>query len=660
MDRRQFLAAASAAFSVYCLPSALFSSELENQVVLRFAALSDVHFNKNHGPDARQRMHFTRMLRFMNCYSAHQAYPNFDALVVAGDITDHGLPEEILPFREVMDQNLKPETRRIMCMGNHEFYGGNKPLWEKTFGMPANQRVSVNGFQFITVSMESREKINYAYAVEWLEKELEAAAKETPGKPIFVVQHYPVFSTVGGSHNLPGDFRAGDTTLNAVLSRFPQVVDISGHSHCPPMDPTSVWQGRFTAFGCGSLSYYIGFGGHHQGFASYRSDLAGTAYVFEVYRGNAVRVRLYDTISESFWDREYLVCDPTKVENYVYLDSRRDSAKPPVWPKEARLVLEEVWEEGADFSFMQAEDADCMNGYRFTAVPVEVPVNGPEAPTAARYVTTDFHVKVPFEFRRETLEGLAPDTKYRLKVEAVNCWNKTSETALEAEFRTLAVTEPDRSAAKPAGNILSLSFMESGFQNTASERELRTHGKPEIFRIDGAGETLDGTFAARFDGKKDAFLALCRRSDYYRMTKELSIGARVRVEPGKNRDSEIFGNTEGNGTGLFVRGENFAFWISINGKPYRVLEAPAVFGRFVSVFGTYDGKMARFYVDGQEAASMELSGNVTFTRNETARAFCVGGDVQPNYETRMFLTGEIASAELYSWALTPEQIANWK
>ena len=57
---------------------------------------------------------------------------------------------------------------------------------------------------------------------------------------------------------------------------------------------------------------------------------------------------------------------------------------------------------------------------------------------------------------------------------------------------------------------------------------------------------------------------------------------------------------------------------------------------------------------------MELSGNVTFTQNETARAFCVGGDVQPNYGTRMYLAGEIASAELYSWALTPEQIANWK
>lgn len=654
MNRRHFLAAASAAAaSVYCLPASLLSKECENSVILRFAALSDVHFNKNHGPDARQRIHFSRMIQFMNRYSAHQSYSKFDALVVAGDISDHGFEEEITRFRDVMNQNLKPETQRVLCMGNHEFYGGNKPLWEKTFGVPANRRVSVNGFQFITLSMESLEKINYQYAVEWLDREIASAIQETPDKPVFVIHHYPVKGTIGGSFNLPGDFPAGDATLEAVLNRYPQVIDISGHSHCPPMDPTSVWQGRFTAFGCGSLSYYVAYGGRNQGFASYRSEMAGTALIFEILRDNTVRVRLYDTISESFWDREYLICEPGNIEKYVYLDSRRDAAACPVWPENARLVLEDIGENDVEFSFIQARDPDCMHGYRFTAQPTDAASN---APAVVRYVTTDFHVKVPYEFRKESLGDLKPDVSYRLKVEAVNCWAKTSQTALEVEFKTLPAQEPDRTCEKPKGNILSLSFTEHGLQNTASRREQQIVGAPRLFQIPETEGEQGRPYAARFDGQKDAFLVHCRTSDYRKMSKELSIGVRFRAEAGKNENAEIFGNTEGNGTGIFLNNNQLTFWLSVEGKGYQILKAPAIFDRFVSVFGTYDGKKARLFVDGKEAAAIDLSGKAVFTGCETARAFCVGGDVQPNYATRLHFCGEIASADLYSWTLSPEQI----
>lgn len=43
--------------------------------------------------------------------------------------------------------------------------------------------------------------------------------------------------------------------LTEVLKRYPQVVTFSGHLHFPINDPRSIWQGDFTALGCGSGRY---------------------------------------------------------------------------------------------------------------------------------------------------------------------------------------------------------------------------------------------------------------------------------------------------------------------------------------------------------------------------------------------------------------------
>ena len=106
--------------------------------------------------------------------------------------------------------------------------------------------IVINGYHFIGVSYDDNGK-TFSGKTEWLKERLDNATKENPNKPIFVYQHPSPTLTIYGSISW------SDFDIRKVLSDYPQVVDFSGHSHYSPSDPRNVWQGEFTAIGCGSL-----------------------------------------------------------------------------------------------------------------------------------------------------------------------------------------------------------------------------------------------------------------------------------------------------------------------------------------------------------------------------------------------------------------------
>ena len=50
----------------------------------------------------------------------HSTDPLADAMVINGDITNNGFPEEYAKARELLDQSAKPKNL-YMTIGNHEF-----------------------------------------------------------------------------------------------------------------------------------------------------------------------------------------------------------------------------------------------------------------------------------------------------------------------------------------------------------------------------------------------------------------------------------------------------------------------------------------------------------------------------------------------------------
>ena len=78
--------------------------------------------------------------------------------------------------------------------------------------------------------------------------QVDIAIKDDPTRPIFLTTHLPPYDTMYGS--IPW----GNSQLNW-LSKFPQIVSISGHTHYAMTDERCIWQGSFTAIGTQSVSY---------------------------------------------------------------------------------------------------------------------------------------------------------------------------------------------------------------------------------------------------------------------------------------------------------------------------------------------------------------------------------------------------------------------
>lgn len=62
------------------------------------------------------------------------------------------------------------------------------------------------------------------------------------------------------THNQPentsyGSEDWGDKNLDSVFSKYPNVIDFSGHVHYSLLDERSIWQGAYTVINTQSLSY---------------------------------------------------------------------------------------------------------------------------------------------------------------------------------------------------------------------------------------------------------------------------------------------------------------------------------------------------------------------------------------------------------------------
>ena len=142
----------------------------------------------------------------------------------------------------------------------------------------------VNGYHFINLSLTGYYDSTYADSLEWFAAELEAAANDDPNKPIFVQHHYPVTDTVYGSDLW------GTSQMTSIMEKYPQIISFSGHSHYPMNDPRSIWQGDFTALGCGTLAYFELEPGMVYGSLPPNKENACQYYIVEVHADNSVTV----------------------------------------------------------------------------------------------------------------------------------------------------------------------------------------------------------------------------------------------------------------------------------------------------------------------------------------------------------------------------------
>ena len=662
--RRDFmkLSAASVGASLF-VPSDVFAryetsaNDEGNDVVLRCCVMSDVHFNGR--TDSAEYERFGRAVDFTYRYAADQAYKNFDALVVVGDMSNHGNNEELSLFKKAMDAAVKPGTQKVLCMGNHEFYGGNQEFWRSVFGVEPNARYEVNGFRFIMLSPEkgTMKDGDYNYVVDYLDKELADAYAQDQEKPIFVCQHYPVSPTVYGGRGWD-DWGADD--LFDTLQKYPTAVDFSGHTHYPINDPRCAWQGCFSAFGTGTLSYLChGHEGYR--FRKYFPDdyNHGQFYILEVRRDNSVTLKPYDLTTNSFFDVVYFVAKPGQMNEYVYTDARYSTSEKPTWRDGTSVQVEVEGPNLVKIEFKQAFCPDTVVGYR---VDLQRRAKGTSEwlDAGARHFWSLYYLRDMPELAQGELDNLDADSEYRAKVTALNPFMRESDKAIEFAFATpVDPNEPeDKNAPYPNANFYDVRVENGQVVNApvnkrATQFALEKHGEPKIV----AEPLLGGASVIAFSGK-DYYKSPNSEEDI-RALRRGAIVARFMVDESATGANAIFGNTQFCGLEFSYNDDEklLKLWINIDGN-YTILTTPMEKGRYYDAAGVYDGETVLFYLDGKEVARKSVRGAITYTKEEKCRAFVFGGDIALDGGGEALMRGRIARARVYTYPLSQEQVKN--
>ena len=430
--------------------------------ILRFAVTSDVHIrdaSKNFESYARLESFYKTVYAYSD---AQKDYNKLDGIFFVGDITNGGTKGQQTYFFNYVKEHTRPETFARAVIGNHEFYAtGNysassmveapKKFLEYSGYETMDLHIVIGGYHFLFMAMDNYNKNANTYfgattKLAWLQKELQAAVADDPTKPIFLFQHEPPKSTVVGSSTTNGDI-----ALSYVLENYPQVIDFSGQSHRPITDARSVWQGKYTAFGTGSLAYLSCTIPDH---ASYKnggvvaSDLEGgwtttdteeqtrngfMYYIVEVDQYHHVRVLIYNMLTESLWG-EPIVINSLDPKDFLYTNARKDAADKPVYAANAAPALLSSTDTAAELAIPQATSKDVVQSYR-----VELYQGDTLVDTVYRLACTFLGDATPATIKAP-LRNLQPGTEYSVKVFAVNSWALESNP-LTLRFTTAAATE---------------------------------------------------------------------------------------------------------------------------------------------------------------------------------------------------------------------------
>lgn len=283
ISRRWFIgsAAASVAFGgcrFFSAPSGLFSS---GKPKMSFGVVSDVHvlYSEKHGI---AKSHTTETFEHTLKWFRDQGV---DAVVIAGDIADKGIVEELQAVADawfkVFPNNKAPDGRtveKIFVSGNHDVEGYNyggfgknvfpdakerakhllstdfKGNWQRIFHEEYNDIYSkcVKGYTFIGQHWGKQgwgKECKFDLIKPFMEKN--ASKIVDPSFPFFYAQHPHPKDTCYG----PVVWGRDTGVVTSVLGAFPNAVAFSGHSHNTLVDDRSIWQGSFTSIGTASLRY---------------------------------------------------------------------------------------------------------------------------------------------------------------------------------------------------------------------------------------------------------------------------------------------------------------------------------------------------------------------------------------------------------------------
>ena len=411
--------------------------------VIRFAVASDLHITATSNDSAKR---FEKLFRTAYAYAeSDESYKSLDAVVLVGDLTNYGRKNEFLAVNTVISRCKKDETQIISVMGNHELYEGGASVYLENMDDSLDKHIVINGIHFIGISPENENGFSSA-SVKYLTQELEKAAEESGlDTPIIVFQHHHIKDTVYVSSEW---YASNSASIKRVLEKYPQVIDFSGHSHGPVNNPTSIWQGKFTALGTGTLSYFEMTSGMTYGTIPPEADRAAQYYIVEIAADGRVKIMPFDILTEDFFKTPSNTDDENETMVY-YIDANKDpslfryadrasQADEPYFGEGAGIGISGITENTATLSIPQAYDGECIYSYDIDCTDA--------SGTALHFACfSEYYFEPLAESVTYVLTGLEDGTEYTVKVTPYDCYGKKGEP-ISASFNTLKAPDVEYSS----------------------------------------------------------------------------------------------------------------------------------------------------------------------------------------------------------------------
>ena len=287
------------------------------------------------------------------------------------------------------------------------------------------------------------------------------ADEKYAGKPVFVFDHVPPEDTTDNSVTW------GNRGRRDLFSKYPRVVNITGHAHGSLRSELNIWQGAFTSVNMGCLQVW---GGHAVGGAPTSKKNYG-AVVMEVYCDRIVFRRFDVRTKEEYGaDERWTVPLPFDPKTAPYRRDRTAALEPvPQFPEGAALSLRALSPFTAvEMSFPRAKGRHGTYIYK-------VQVTTPDGEALARNdMFGQFYLpereRAAVLVRNLSAGYFDPGRKYRVRITPCNCFG-VGGRPIEADFTAPEATGFDTlfESSDPMEDCPFMTQLEGGKQVKAAD-----------------------------------------------------------------------------------------------------------------------------------------------------------------------------------------------
>lgn len=381
---------------------------------VRFAVCSDIHLGEGQEKNEEK---FKKLFDVAYGEGKSSEYKKLDAVIVVGDMTDEGKKSEYEIFMNIVKEKMKDETVLLSCMGNHEFIeyrdtdiSKGYEVYKECVKEKLDTHEVLGGYHVIGVSYDCDSE-SLKIKKEWLKEQLDLAVADTGDKPIFVFQHPHPALTVYGSINW------ADLEVRRLLGKYSQVIDFSGHSHYNAADPRTIWQGSFTAVGTGAVTGLMGNLNYTSG-DQYGYGESGSFWLVEADKEGNVRLRLYDLVSDRFFENDYYLTKEN-FKAYSWGNQKKLDTAPEF--KEGTKIKVETLESGEKaITFEKAE------GY-YPAESYKIIIKDEKGKIVFSNVVLSGYTRADYE-KETVVLGEIEKGSYKAKIKAYSPYSKGGKT----------------------------------------------------------------------------------------------------------------------------------------------------------------------------------------------------------------------------------------